>query len=312
MIPAFNEADNLPEVVPELVRTLEAMAVTYEVLVIDDGSKDGSRSVIAKLEADHPHVRSFRHRRNLGKAAALSNGFARSEGRIVVMMDADGQDDPAEIPRLVSALNEDVGLGRGRRQLRNDRFIKRTTSRLYNRVTSIVTGVKGADFNSGLKVMTRDAVEQLDIYGELHRYIPVLVAWEGFSVEEVDVNHRSRLHGSTKYGIARFWRGMFDLITVRYLRSYRRRPFHFFGGLGILSFIVGGCLLAWMAILHFDGQHVGTRPALITGVLLVVVAVQLVSFGLLGELIVFIGHRRGASSSQSPDLAIVSTPAPLR
>ncbi len=148
--------------------------------------------------------------------------------------------------------------------------------------------------------MTRDAVDSIDLYGDLHRYLPVLVAWEGFGVAEVDTHHRARLHGTSKYGVNRYWRGLFDLITVRYLRSYRRQPFHFFGGIGLLCLLVGSCLLAWMAALHFEGQRVGTRPALITGVLLVVISVQLISFGLLGELVVLLGRRRERPPRRPP------------
>ena len=181
------------------------------------------------------HLRSVRLRRNAGKAAALSIGFDLAKNDIFVMMDADGQDEPREIPALVAKLDEGFDLVTGRRATRQDRFLKRHTSQLYNATTSWVSGVPGRDFNSGLKVLRREVAESVDIYGELHRYLPVLAAWSGFSVTEVEVEHHPRLHGKTKYGIARFWRGLFDLGTVKFITSYNRRPFHLFGGVGLVS-----------------------------------------------------------------------------
>ncbi len=219
-------------------------------------------------------------------------------------MDADGQDDPHEIPALLARLDGGLDLVTGRRAVRHDRFVKRQTSRLYNWVTAQVTGVKGRDFNSGLKAMTSDVAHSISLYGELHRYIPVLAAWAGFRVGEVDVTHRQRLHGQSKFGRSRFWRGLLDLITVRFLTTYTRRPFHLFGGLGLLTGALGTGLLVWMLISKVSGQSVGDRPALTTGVLLVVVGVQLALFGLLAELIV---HQR---SERDPGDFVVRDQAP--
>jgi glycosyltransferase involved in cell wall biosynthesis len=300
VVPALNEADNLGETIPQAIAVLEGMNVDYEVLVVDDGSTDDTPQVMRHLCEAHPHVRSVRLRRNAGKAAALSIGFDLAANDLFVMMDADGQDEPSEIPALVAKLDEGFDLVTGRRATRQDRFLKRHTSQLYNATTSWVSGVPGRDFNSGLKVLRREVAETVDLYGELHRYLPVLAAWSGFSVTEVEVVHHPRLHGTTKYGIARFWRGLFDLGTVKFITSYNRRPFHLFGGAGLVSALVGTALLIWMFINHLMGLPVGVRPALITGVLFEVVAVQLLCFGLLGELLVYLITTRGGDRPLPP------------
>lgn len=298
IVPALNEADNLVETIPQAIAVLEEMNVDYEVIVVDDGSTDDTSKVMRKLRAVHPHLRSIRLRRNTGKAAAMSIGFDLATSDIFVTMDADGQDEPRAIPVLVAKLDEGFDLVTGRRATRQDRFLKRHTSQLYNATTSWVSGVPGRDFNSGLKVLRREVAETVDLYGELHRYLPVLASWSGFSVTEVEVEHHARLHGKTKYGIARFWRGLFDLCTVKFITSYNRRPFHLFGGAGLLSALVGTGLLIWMFIRHVMGLPVGDHPALITGVLFEVVAVQLLSFGLLGELLVYLITTRGGDRSR--------------
>lgn len=291
VLPAYNERANLAELVPETVGVLTDAGLTFEVVVVDDGSTDGTAGLMGEMRS--PEVVYVRLRRNAGKSAALSAGLARARGETIVLMDADGQDDPKEIPRLLAKLGdpEGVDLVTGRRAVRNDRFIKRNTSKIYNGVTSRVTGVPGRDFNSGLKAMSRELATGLELYGELHRYIPVLAVWRGFRVAEVDVEHHSRRHGESKFGRARFWRGFLDLITVKFLTTYTGRPFHLFGGLGVVMGMAGSALLAWMLVERILGNRVGTRPALITGVLLVVVAVQMVSLGLIAELSVHLRRR---------------------
>ncbi len=308
LLPAYNERPNLAELVPETAKVLATAGVTYEVIVVDDGSTDGTYELMESLRgADVVYVRM---RRNAGKSAALSAGLERVKGEHVVLMDADGQDDPNEIPALLDALegrgeaaggNGPVDLVTGRRAVRNDRFIKRNTSKLYNKATSVVTGVKGSDFNSGLKVMRRELATGLELYGELHRYIPVLAQWRGFRVTEVDVQHHSRRHGESKFGKARFWRGFLDLITVKFLTTYTGRPFHLFGGLGVAMGAVGSALLGWMLVLRLMGEQIGTRPALLTGVLLVVVAVQMISLGLMAELSVHLRRRRNLDAAVEVD-----------
>ena len=294
IMPAYDEAPNLAEVVPRTVAVLEGMATTYELVVVDDGSTDATPEVMAELVERLPGVRHLRLRRNCGKSAALQAGFERTEGEVVVLMDADGQDDPSAVPELVETLGHGVDLVTGRRLVRHDRMVKRSTSKLYNRVTAMVTGVSGRDFNSGLKAMTRRVADALELYGELHRYVPVLAAWAGFRVSEVDVVHHPRLHGATKFSRSRFWRGFLDLLTVKFLTTYTARPFHLFGGIGVAIGGLGSVLLVWMGISKLLGNPVGERPALSIGVLLVVVGVQLVSLGLLAELVVH--YRRPRSS----------------
>jgi len=300
LMPAYNEAENLVEIIPATAAVLERTGLSWEILVVDDGSDDGSRAVMAKLRS--PTVRSIRLRRNAGKSAALSVGLDHVNGEVIVLIDADGQDDPAEIPRLLGELDGGVDLVTGRRAVRSDQFVKRHTSKLYNGVTARVTGVPGKDFNSGLKAMRREVADSLEMYGELHRYIPVLAVWNGFRVSEVDVEHHERLHGTSKFGRARFWRGFLDLVTVKFLTTYTARPFHLFGGIGFVIGLVGAVILGWLSVLKVTGHSIGARPALQLGVLLVVVAVQMVSLGLLGELMVNLRRRRSLDSTAQGDL----------
>ncbi|HEX4491666.1 MAG TPA: glycosyltransferase family 2 protein [Acidimicrobiia bacterium] len=287
LLPAYNEAPNLPAVVEEITTQLASTDLDYEIVVVDDGSSDGTIDVLADLGTRYERLRWLSFRRNSGKSEALQAGFALTRGKVVVLMDADGQDDPAAIPTLLAALDGGLDLVTGRRSQRNDRFIKRSTSKLYNWMTSKITGVPGRDFNSGLKAIRRDLVDELDLYGELHRYIPVLAASSGFAVGEVDVPHRARLHGESKFGRARFWRGFFDLVTVKFLTTYKTRPFHILGGVGLGCGGLGSLLLVWMLVDKLNGHAIGSRPALIAGVLFVLVGLQFASLGLLAELIVY-------------------------
>lgn len=302
VLPAFNEAENLPVVVPDIAAMLDGLGCSWEILVVDDGSTDDTRRVVGDLRCEN--IRYLRLRRNSGKSAALSLGLGAVRGEHVVLMDADGQDDPAAVPAMLELLADGShDLVTGRRAIRHDRFIKRNTSKIYNGVTARVTGVPGRDFNSGLKAMTRELADSLEMYGELHRYIPVLAVWSGFRVTELDVPHRERLHGTSKFGRARFWRGFLDLVTVKFLTTYTARPFHLFGGIGFLIGAIGSALLLWMAGSKIiSGHDIGGRPALLLGVLLVVVAVQMLSLGLLGELMVNLRRRTRLDGGAEGDL----------
>ena len=296
VVPALNEADNLAVVVPKILSELALLDEHGHVLVVDDGSTDKTREVMTDLATRHPRVELISLGRNLGKATALRRGFDRalSEGaEVVAMMDADGQDDPSELPLLLARLDDGADLVTGARTVRNDRSVKRTTSKLYNAVTARISGVSGKDFNSGFKVMRADVARGVSpmLYGELHRYLTVIAHWLGFRVAEVTVQHHERLHGATKYGLARFWHGFVDLITVRFLMTYESRPSHLFSGIGLTSLAGGGLALTYLLIEKISGEAVGGRPLLIAGVVLVLGGLQLVLFGLLAELVVYSRQR---------------------
>lgn len=296
VVPAWNEAENLTDLVPRIIEHLRLVDSGGQLLVVDDGSKDATAEVVRKLGADDSGIHLLSQPRNKGKAAALKVGFRRAlEGGAtqIVMMDADGQDDPSELVRLVAELERGADLVTGARRERHDRFIKRNTSKLYNRVTGVLSGAPGRDFNSGFKAMhasvARDVAPMM--YGELHRYLTVMVHWLGYQVREIPVQHHERMHGRSKYGLARFWRGLVDLVTVRFIMSYEHRPSHLFSGVGATSFGLGFVALLYLTGVKLAGHAIGGRPLLIAGVLLVLVGCQLVLFGLLAELVVYSRNR---------------------
>jgi len=298
VIPALNEAENLCELIPRVLDSARTVDRGARVLVVDDGSTDSTFEVMARLVDQDDAVVSARLRRNLGKAAALEHGFEvalKGGATTIVMMDADGQDDPAELPHLYDEIERGADLVTGARRKRMDRFVKRNTSKLYNAVTGAMSGAPGKDFNSGFKMMRAEVARGVApmMYGELHRYLTVIAHWQGFRVTEVPVEHHARMHGQSKYGLSRFWRGFVDLLTVRFLMSYQHRPSHLFGGIGAVASAVGGLILLYLTILKLTGETLGDRPLLLAGVLLFLVGLQLQLFGLLAELVVF-GARRGS------------------
>jgi glycosyltransferase involved in cell wall biosynthesis len=305
VIPAYNEAENLGQVIPEIITYISKIDSKFRIIIIDDGSTDDTASTITALAKKYPQIVGESMPRNLGKAAALKRGFALAEdlgGQIIIMMDADGQDDPAELETLIGKIDEGFDLVTGARYTRNDRFIKRTTSRLYNRTTSMISGVKGKDFNSGFKVMRLSVAQAVGsmMYGEMHRYLTVIASWFGYQITEVHVTHRKRLLGKSKYGIARFWRGFIDLVTIRFLLAYESRPSHLIGAFGVLSLLGGIGILGYVSVLRiFFDATIGNRPILTIGVLLTVVGIQLLVFGLLAELQVFMRHRSNDVKTRS-------------
>lgn len=305
VLPALNEADNLRVLVPRIVTEIDAFAPGGRVLVVDDGSVDETAKVLAELMAELPCLAVEAVRHNQGKAAALQRGFRRAleaQADVVVMMDADGQDDPAELGRLLERIEAGADLVTGARTVRRDRFVKRTTSRVYNRVTGMISGTPGRDFNSGFKAMTAEVARDLlpMLYGEMHRYLTVVAHGMGYSVAEVTVEHHPRLSGESKYGVARFWRGFIDLFTVRFLLSYQHRPSHLFSGVGFVSFFLGCVMLTYLTALKVGGQSIGDRPLLIAGVLFVLVGLQLTLFGLLAELVVNARHGSASTVQAGP------------
>jgi glycosyltransferase involved in cell wall biosynthesis len=286
VVPVLDEAPSLPVLHRELTDALETLGRSHEIIFVDDGSRDGSYEVMEKLHRTDDRVRVVQLRRNFGKAAALSVGFAHARGAVVATLDADLQDDPAELPRLLDMLDDGLDMVSGWKLHRRDTRSKTWTSRLFNLVTARLTGLRLHDFNSGFKVYRRAVVQELRLYGELHRFIPVLAARQGFAVGEVPVNHRPRKFGASKYGPSRFVRGALDLLTVLFLTRYTRRPLHLFGGLGLLC--LGGGLVAnlYLTGLWLLGvRPIGNRPLLAFGVLAVLVGIQFLSLGLLSELV---------------------------
>lgn len=300
VIPAYNESESIGAFLQELLEVLDNKAVDAEVVIVDDGSTDGTTKIARQACGEDPRVRVRRLRRNQGKSHALQIGLEAATGEVVVLMDADGQDDPHEIPRLLDALEDGLDLVTGMREQRQDRLVKRWTSRVYNWTTRHLTGVDGHDFNCGFKAMRMEVAQSLDLYGDLHRYIPVLAAWSGFRVGEIAVNHRPRLGGQSKFGGARFWRGYLDLLTVKFLTTYTNRPLHLLGSLGTALGAVGVLILSWLSIEWLFGNPIGTRPALTAGVLLVIVGIQLISLGLVAELVVSLAHRGGRRRQSDP------------
>jgi len=286
VLPVLDEVDSLGVLHRELTEVLERLGRPYEILFVDDGSRDGSFERIEKLRLEDPRVHGVQLRRNFGKAAALAVGFREAQGDVIVTLDADLQDDPAEVPKLLARLEDGVDLVSGWKQERQDPRSKTWPSRLFNWVTGFLTGLRLNDFNSGFKIYRREVVEELRLYGELHRFIPALAAWRGFRVAEVPVHHRARRHGRSKFGSARLWRGFLDLLTVLFLTRYTRRPLHLFGGLGLIAWTVGFAVNAYLTGIWLSGaQPIGTRPLLAFGVLSMLVGVQFFAVGLLSELV---------------------------
>ncbi len=285
VVPLFNEAESLPELYQRIVAALEEAGASFEVLFVDDGSRDGSFETIRRLRENDDRIRAIRFRRNYGKSAALAVGFEAVRGDAVVTMDSDLQDDPAEVPGMVGLLEEGYDLVSGWKKDRKDPLSKRLPSKLFNWVTGIVSGLRLHDFNCGLKAYRREVVETIPVYGELHRYLPVLAHWAGFRVTETPVLHHPRMYGSSKFGLGRFTHGFFDLLTVYFVSNYTRRPLHLFGSFGLLSLGTGFGIALYLTWLWLSGVGIGTRPLLQLSVLLMVLGIQLVSMGLIAEMI---------------------------
>ena len=285
VIPVHNEERSVALLYDELAATFAGEGLTWEAVFVDDGSTDGTFAALTRLHDANDNVRAVRLRRNFGKAAALDAGFKEAAGDIVVTIDGDLQDDPAEIPRLLARLDEGYDLVSGWKTKRQDPLTRRIPSKLFNVVAGRVSGIRLHDMNCGLKAYRAEVLEGLNLYGELHRYIPVLAHYRGYRITELPVNHRPREHGSSNYGVERYVRGFLDLLTVTFMGRYSHRPLHLFGGLGLGAGALGFAILLYLTIIKLAGEAIGQRPLLILGVLLVVVGIQLLSLGLLSELI---------------------------
>jgi glycosyltransferase involved in cell wall biosynthesis len=285
VVPVRNEERSVALLYDELAAALDPLGEAWEAVFVDDGSTDGSFAALTRVHAATANVRVVRLRRNFGKAAALVAGFDQAQGETIVTIDGDLQDDPSEIPRLLAKLEEGFDLVSGWKTRRRDPLTRRALSRLFNWVTSRFSGVRLHDMNCGLKAYRAEVVRGLRIYGELHRFIPVLAHYRGYRIAELPVNHRPREHGRSRYGPERYLRGFLDLLTVSFIGRYRHRPLHLFGGLGLALGAIGLGILVYLTILKLGGHAIGGRPLLTLGVLLVVVGLQFFSLGLISEMI---------------------------
>ena len=292
IIPAYNEAENLPFLCDEIEDVLKNITENYEIIIINDGSTDKTKEVIENLNKEKDNILRINFRTNLGKASALNAGFKKAGGKIIFTMDADLQDDPKEIPNFIEKINEGFDLVSGWKQNRKDSFIKNTSSKFFNSITSLFSKIKLHDFNCGFKTYKSEVAKSLDLYGQMHRYIPVMAGNEGYKITEIPVHHRKRKFGKSKYGPIRFLNGFLDLLTVMVLTKYFKRPAHFFGGLGSVALFLGFIIGTYITYLKLTfGNIQGRLPLFIAGILLIMVGVQLISLGLIGEMFVKISRK---------------------
>lgn len=302
LIPVMNEEGNLDELYRRLSDQLDRIGLPWELIFVDDGSIDGTWPLVSRLSASDNRVIGLRHRRNFGKARALSNGFSIARGDIIVTMDGDLQDDPAEMVNFLEKLGNGFDLVSGWKQRRQDPLGKTAPSKVFNWTVRKASGVPLHDFNCGFKAYRSEVTQSIRLYGELHRFTPVLASAEGYRIAEIPVKHHARQWGSSKYGWSRLTKGFLDLITVVFLTQYRQRPMHLFGLPGLLSIALGVLAGLWLIVEKFVyGEPIGTRPLLMLSVLLVVIGTQFFGLGLLGE---YLAH--GSSRTSEPD------PLPLR
>lgn len=291
VIPLFNEEENIKELHEKLKKTLDSLNKEYEILFIDDGSTDKTLSILEEIQAHDKRVLVLSLRRNFGQTAAFAAGFDFARGDVIFTMDGDLQNDPADIPKLLE-LMKDNDLVSGWRKKRKDPFLtRRLPSRIANWLISNVTGVKLHDYGCSLKAYRRDVIKNLKLYGEMHRFIPAVASWYGVRIAEVETVHYPRMRGSSKYGISRTIKVVLDLITVKFLQSFSTKPIQFFGPIGMISGMLGFLVSVYLTIdkIFFD-QDIGGRPLLLFGALLIIVGIQLIGMGLLGEMIVRVYH----------------------
>jgi glycosyltransferase involved in cell wall biosynthesis len=291
IVPLYNEKESLEELHHGIAEELANLQAQAEIIYVDDGSTDGSEHVLKRLQTEDARIRIVRFRRNFGKSSALSAGFREAKNDVIVTMDADLQDLPSEMHKLVEKLEEGCDLVSGWKRDRKDPIGKRWPSKLFNFVTSWLTGVPLHDMNCGFKAYRKDVVQEIQVYGEMHRYIPVLASYRGFLVSEVPVVHQRRQFGKSKYGVGRFVSGFFDLLTVIMLTRYNRKPLHAFGVFGLVLLCLGLAILIYLSVGWFSGQWIGDRPVFMLGILLLIVGIQFIFFGLLAEMIAYASKR---------------------
>lgn len=295
VIPLKNEAESLLPLYKELKNAISSLKKEYEIIFVDDGSTDNSYEVLKSLENKDGNIKVIKLRANFGKSYALDKGLEASTGEIIITLDADLQDDPAEIPKLISKLNEGFDFVNGWRKKRQDNITKKISSNLFNLGTSFIAGIRLHDFNCGLKAFTKEVAQELHLRGELHRFIPVLAAKNKFRVTEVAVNHRPRKYGESKFGkfgLGRSWKGILDLITTVFISDFSAKPAHFFGSIGLIFFTIGFLMDAYVTYLKITTGTTQDRiPLLIAGVLFILLGVQLISTGLIAEMVASYYHR---------------------
>ena len=318
IVPILDERNNLPELHRRLTQVLMRLERTYEIIYVDDGSSDGSKDLCQKFAELDKNTIFIELRRHFGKGTALQAGFHEARGDVIITMDGDLQDDAEEIPSFLEVLEGDLDLVSGWKKARQDPLSKRLPSRVFNIVTSSLTGIPLRDFNCGFKAYRKEVVKSLDLYGELYRFIPAIAYAKGFRVGEIPVLHHPRRHGKSKYRFERYFRGAFDLLTIFFLSGFQRRPLHFFGVIGFFIFLTGFAIDFYLALLWFIGRiYLSNRPLLLLGTLLIVVGVQIIGLGLLAEMITAATHQRSEviglirQVKRSPDAwASPNTPSP--
>lgn len=288
VVPAMDEEESLPLLVARVLEVCASNGLELsDIVLVDDGSRDKTWAVMTRLAEVNPTVQAIKLRRNFGKATALMVGIGACAGDVIVTMDGDLQDDPEEIPRFIQTLDDGWDLVSGWKRDRHDPLSKTLPSRVFNKVTARISGVRLHDFNCGFKAYRREIFDSVELYGELHRYVPVLAHALGYRVAEIPVRHHARRFGKSKYGVARYLRGFLDLLTVVMITRYAYRPGHLFGGIGAFFLVGGGVVLSYLTGLKLlTGASIGSRPLLLFGVMVVIIGIQLVMFGMLAELII--------------------------
>lgn len=300
VVPAFNEEESISHFYDELLKVLPKLDSNYEIVFIDDGSQDKTLDLLKELEKKDSNVKVFSFRRNHGKAEALTFGFQKAKGDLIITLDADLQDRPSEIRKLIDKQKEGFDLVSGWRKDRKDSFAKIIFSKFFNLTAQIFWGIKLHDYNCGLKLYTSEAAKSLNLYGGMHRFVPLLVAEQGFKVTEVPVIHDARKYGKSKYNALKILTQMPDMMTMLFLSKYGKRPLHFFGFVGAFLFVLGLLISIYLSILHFQGETIGDRPLLLLGIVLIISGIQVGLSGLIADLVL----NTSAKSSNTSEISL--------
>ncbi|MCQ2060681.1 MAG: glycosyltransferase family 2 protein [Fibrobacter sp.] len=284
VIPVKEESENLPQLMKEIVAALAPTGYEYEVIAIDDGSRDSTWEVLEQLSKEYGFLQGYRFQFNCGKAAALALGFSKAKGKFVATLDGDLQDDPLEIPKMIKLLDEGYDLVSGWKIRRLDPWHKTWPSKLFNLTVSAVCGKRLHDFNCGIKVYRSSVVRFIQLYGDYHRFIPVMAKWQGFRITEMPVAHRARVHGVSKYGVSRLVSGFLDLVSLMFMKSFSAKPLHFFGLVGLIFMLLGLGICGFFGYEWLQSGALHVRPLLLAGGFSLVMSVQFFSLGLLGEM----------------------------